>query len=55
MPTDDDFQDHTEKQEPIFDRWFDLPTEDRPRGGQEESDLSEPRSGFGQDDFCLGV
>jgi hypothetical protein len=51
MTTDDDDQDDTEKQEPIFDRWIELPPEDTLRGGQEESDPSEPRPGFGQDDF----
>jgi hypothetical protein len=54
MTTDDDNQDDTEKQEPVFDRAVDVPAQDRLRGGQEESDLREPRSGFGQDDFSLG-
>jgi hypothetical protein len=40
-----------EKQQPVFERWLDLSTGRVLRGGQEESDLTEPRSGFGHEEF----
>jgi hypothetical protein len=55
--TEDDNQadpDNSEKQDkpqPIPDRWLDLSTGGVLRGGQEESDLTEPRSGFGHEEF----
>jgi hypothetical protein len=42
------------RQEPVLDRFVELPAVNDLRGGQEESDLREPRSGFGQDDPSLG-
>lgn len=46
-------QENTKRQEPVLDRFAEFPAVDRLRGGQEESDLGEPRSGFGQDDPYL--
>jgi hypothetical protein len=61
MPDQSDIQDDdqadpgkSEKQDkpqPIPNRWLDLSTGDVLRGGQEESDLTEPRSGFGHEEF----
>jgi hypothetical protein len=53
MPDDDDIQDDTQVQEPVFDRFVEFSPLTRLRGGQEQSDLGEARSGFGQDRFCV--
>jgi hypothetical protein len=40
------------KQEPVFERWwwFDLPAGDKLGGGQENFDLTAPRSSFGHEE-----
>jgi hypothetical protein len=53
MTGPNDSQENAKRQEPVLDRFAEFPTIDRLRGGQEESDLSEPRSGFDQDDPYL--
>jgi hypothetical protein len=54
MTDPNDVQEDPKGQEPVLDRLVELPAVNRLRGGQEESDLREPRSGFGQDDPCIG-
>jgi len=53
MTGSNDSQENAKRQEPVLDRFVEFPAIDRLRGGQEESDLSEPRSGFDQDDPYL--
>jgi hypothetical protein len=54
MADPNDVQEDPKGQAPVLDRVVELPAADRLRGGQEESDLGEPRSGFGQGDLFIG-
>ena len=44
---DSDKQEKPDEQQPVFERWVDLPTEDVLPDGQGDWDLTAPRSGFG--------
>jgi hypothetical protein len=43
--------DKPEKQGSVFEQYVDLSAEDVLRGGQEDSDLAAPRSGFGHEEL----
>jgi hypothetical protein len=51
VPQHDNIQEDPEPPEPVLDLFVPFLGVEKLRGGQEEADGREPRSGFGQDDF----